>query len=163
VASWGRKVTSAANDIARTEPSNSISDLRVYWCGQPNHQSCKVRLFLSRSKFSNKAHWGLSRLFESMFGILLFLQTHNAHKETANYMRRFFLRSKMLFVNIFMRYFIHTQSHFRNVSPFSFVKPSSGNSSLPLRISLPAWIALRRSLERSGPQREILNPCLRIL
>ena len=35
-------------------------------------------------------------------------------------------------------YLIHTQAHLKNVSPFSFVNPSSGSSSLPLRTSLLA-------------------------
>lgn len=60
-------------------------------------------------------------------------------------------------------YFIHTQTHWKNARAFSFVSPSSGNSSLPFLLSLATWMALRKSQDLSGPHSEILKPCFRSL
>ena len=60
-------------------------------------------------------------------------------------------------------YFIHTQTQCIKTARFSFTVPLSGNRSRPFLVSLDTWTVLRRSLDLSGPQFIMLNPCLRIL
>lgn len=60
-------------------------------------------------------------------------------------------------------YRIQTHTHRRSSVKLLPVIPLSGNSSLPLRLSLATWTVLERSLDRSGPQWEIRKPCRRTL
>lgn len=60
-------------------------------------------------------------------------------------------------------YFIQTQTQCTKISRFSFAVAFSGNRSRPFLVSLDTWTVFRRSLDLSGPQFNMLNPCLRIL
>ena len=58
---------------------------------------------------------------------------------------------------------IQTQIQFVKVNQFSFVKPLSGNTSLPFLFSPVTWIQPLRLQDLSGPHFDILKPCLWIL